>query len=155
MATATKPVTYSGPEAAELAGISYRQVDYWCRQGVLGAAHQRPIGSGQRRQLTGWDVLALRAVGRVSAALIELFGRDVHAGSVTLYRDVADQVRAGRLHVAFEMGEHVELTLYVADLVDGLELTAPTAAASSVLSPAAATGDVDRRAAGATPGRAS
>jgi hypothetical protein len=107
--------TMSGQAAADLAGITYRKVHYWCTQGVLGVEHQVPLGSGYRRQLTARDVHALRAIERVSLALDELDGTSAR-GSTTLYRLVADQVRAGADVVRVRLGEHVELTVDVADL---------------------------------------
>jgi hypothetical protein len=106
----------SGAEAARLAGITYRKVDYWCRQGVLGEEHRRPIGSGQHRRLTALDVTALRAIERVSQELAALIGRESKVGSTVLYRLVADQVRSGADVVRVRLGDHVELTVDVADL---------------------------------------
>lgn len=107
----------SGPTAARRAGITYRKLDYWCREGVLGEEHQVPAGSGHSRQLTDLDVAALQAIGRVSEALAEMAGQVRNLGSVKLYRVVADQVRAGATVVQVRLGDHVELTIDIADLV--------------------------------------
>jgi hypothetical protein len=108
--------TMSGQAAADLAGITYRKVDYWCREGVLGEELRVPVGSGNQRQLTARDVCVLRAIERVSLALGEVTGAISKVGSITLYRLVASQVRAGADVVRVRLGEHVELTVDVADL---------------------------------------
>lgn len=53
--------TYSTREAVDLAGVSYRQADYWIRRGLVEPA-VNPVGSGTRRRWTVEDVLALRVV---------------------------------------------------------------------------------------------
>lgn len=59
---------YTTEEAAEVAGVTYRQLDYWLRQGyvVIGApAH----GCGSRRKFATDEVAALvRCVGRMRSA---------------------------------------------------------------------------------------
>lgn len=39
-----------GPEAAEAAGITYRQLDYWTRLGWLNARRSNCPGSGHQRE---------------------------------------------------------------------------------------------------------
>lgn len=55
----TDEVTYSSVELVELGGISYRQLDYWCRTKRLpDNAH----GTGSLRTFTGADVQFVRYV---------------------------------------------------------------------------------------------
>lgn len=122
--SATDTVTYSGPEAARLAGVTYRQVHYWCSEGVLGPEHQRPLGSGTPRCLTAQDVRLLQAVGRIRAALVELTGPGQQVGpfkigSLALYRRVVERVLAGATEIRFQLTDHVTLTVDVSDLHDG------------------------------------
>lgn len=56
----TRP-TYSTREAVDLAGVSYRQADYWIRRGLVEPT-VNPSGSGSRRRWSEDDVLALRVV---------------------------------------------------------------------------------------------
>lgn len=122
--TATDTVTHSGPEAARLAGVTYRQVHYWCSEGVLGPEHQRPLGSGTPRRLTAEDVRLLQAIGRVSGALVELAGLGQQVGpsktgSLALYRRVVERVLAGATEIRFQLTDHVTLTVDVGDLCGG------------------------------------
>lgn len=52
--------------AARVAGCSYRQLDYWCRCGVLGPQHAQSVGSGGRRVFTGREVTLLRLCSLLS-----------------------------------------------------------------------------------------
>jgi DNA-binding transcriptional MerR regulator len=71
--------TYSSREAYEIAGITYRQLDYWARSGVLDIG---PTGIGFPRRFTEAQVrelrvaAALRKAGvgleRISEALVAL-----------------------------------------------------------------------------------
>jgi DNA-binding transcriptional MerR regulator len=47
--------TISSMDACEQAGITYRQLDYWCRTGYLGPEQKR-WGSGNPRSFTIRDV---------------------------------------------------------------------------------------------------
>jgi hypothetical protein len=56
---------WSGPDAAEMAGITYRQLDYWARIGLCGPSLQQPHGSGTRRRYSSDDVRLLALLGQV------------------------------------------------------------------------------------------
>ena len=59
--------SFSTAAAAHLAGVTYRQADYWCRHGVLDPAHNGAgSGSGHARAWTAEDVAALRVCGRLA-----------------------------------------------------------------------------------------
>ena len=58
--------TYGAPRAAQLAGISYRQLDYWTRAGAV-AAEVHAAGSGSRRRFSEHQVCILRALGDLAA----------------------------------------------------------------------------------------
>lgn len=64
--------TYTSNEVALMAGVTYRQLDYWLRTGWLnigGEAH----GSGSRRRFSRVEALALvRMVERYQAAKDEI-----------------------------------------------------------------------------------
>lgn len=48
-------------------GVSYRQVDHWCRVGVLGERLQHVGGSGKRRKFTDDEVLRLVILAEIDA----------------------------------------------------------------------------------------
>jgi hypothetical protein len=52
-------VSYTSTEACRLAGCSYRQLDYWAREGKLGPP-KRP-GAGKDRSFEDYEVVLLRA----------------------------------------------------------------------------------------------
>jgi hypothetical protein len=54
MTTATHPATYSSVEVCRQTGLTYRQLDYWCRQGWLQPeAYSR--GNAKPGYGPGWD----------------------------------------------------------------------------------------------------
>jgi hypothetical protein len=48
--------------AADRAGITYRQLDWWCRQGYV---HAPSAGSGYRRTIPGPEMQVLQRMGRL------------------------------------------------------------------------------------------
>lgn len=52
--------------AAALTGATYRQLDYWIRNGILGK-HLASLGSGRRRTFTDVDVEIVAALVRLAA----------------------------------------------------------------------------------------
>jgi DNA-binding transcriptional MerR regulator len=53
----------SGPKAAELANITYRQLDYWARQGWVTPSVEAGVGRPGRRIYAQGDVVKLAALG--------------------------------------------------------------------------------------------
>lgn len=62
---------FSGPEAAELAGISYRQLDYWARQRWVSPTRVTREGA-QRRTYTAADVVRLAALGHLGRSRVDV-----------------------------------------------------------------------------------
>lgn len=52
----------SGPEAAKLIGISYRQIDYWDRIELVKPSVNKAAGSGSQRRYSMEDLMALSVV---------------------------------------------------------------------------------------------
>lgn len=72
--------TYSGTRAAQIVGISYRQLDYWARTDLIRPSGSDAAGSGSRRQYTYRDLLELKVVKKLIDAGIRLESvRDVFA----------------------------------------------------------------------------
>lgn len=68
--TITKPGGFSSHQVAEMVGITYRQLDYWVRVGIIGAEHKARVGSGCPRRWTLEEVYRLKAiVARYTEAL--------------------------------------------------------------------------------------
>lgn len=58
-------VGYRGPIACAAAGITYRQLDYWARTGLVMPSVQGAQGSGSHRLYGFRDILILRIVKRL------------------------------------------------------------------------------------------
>lgn len=58
-------VGYRGPIACRAAGITYRQLDYWARTGLVEPSVRTATGSGTQRLYSFRDVLVLKVVKRL------------------------------------------------------------------------------------------
>src|SRR5512142_1334844 len=58
-------VGYRGPTACAAAGITYRQLDYWARTGLVEPSVQGAHGSGSQRLYGFRDILVLKVVKRL------------------------------------------------------------------------------------------
>lgn len=56
---------YRGPVACSAAGITYRQLDYWARTGLVEPTIRAAQGSGSQRLYSFRDILILRVVKRL------------------------------------------------------------------------------------------
>ena len=56
---------YRGPVACSAAGITYRQLDYWARTGLVEPSIRPASGSGTQRLYAFRDILILRIVKRL------------------------------------------------------------------------------------------
>ncbi len=57
-----REVGYSGPTACAVVGISYRQLDYWARTGLLSPSLAKAAGSGTQRRYAYRDLVALKVI---------------------------------------------------------------------------------------------
>ncbi|GAB2838424.1 MerR family transcriptional regulator [Streptomyces daliensis] len=58
-------VGYRGPTACSAAGITYRQLDYWARTGLVEPSIRSAYGSGSQRLYSFRDVVVLKIVKRL------------------------------------------------------------------------------------------
>ena len=58
-------VGYRGPTACAVAGITYRQLDYWARTGLVTPSVRDASGSGTQRLYSFRDILVLKLVRRL------------------------------------------------------------------------------------------
>ena len=56
---------FSSPQTIEIIGISYRQLDYWTRTGLVRSTAQSAVGSGSRRRYSYSDLLELKPIKRL------------------------------------------------------------------------------------------
>jgi DNA-binding transcriptional MerR regulator len=65
-------VGYRGPTACSAAGISYRQLDYWARTGLVEPSVRTAGGSGTQRLYSFRDILLLKVIKRLLDAGVSL-----------------------------------------------------------------------------------
>jgi DNA-binding transcriptional MerR regulator len=63
---------YRGPTACNAAGITYRQLDYWARTGLVEPSVRGATGSGTQRLYSFRDILVLKVIKRLLDAGISL-----------------------------------------------------------------------------------
>lgn len=91
---------YRGPVACGAAGITYRQLDYWARTGLVEPSIRGAQGSGSQRLYSFRDILLLKIVKRlldtgvslqqIRTAVTALHERGIHdLTSITLMSDGA------------------------------------------------------------------
>lgn len=72
MSDRTAEEGFSGQRAAEIVGITYRQLDYWARTNLVRPTLADAKGSGSRRRYSYRDLLELKAIKRLLDAGIKL-----------------------------------------------------------------------------------
>jgi DNA-binding transcriptional MerR regulator len=65
-------IGYRGATACAAAGISYRQLDYWARTGLVEPSIRTAMGSGTQRLYGFRDILVLKIVKRLLDAGVSL-----------------------------------------------------------------------------------
>ena len=146
---------YSGKKAAEIVGISYRQLDYWARTDLVRPSVADAAGSGSRRQYAYRDLLELKVVKSMLDAGIKLesvraafdylreqLGEDVASaqlviggGKAILVRDdqeLLDVIKSGQLVMTSLLsldGVQREIDTKIVELFpsEGVVVTAPEA----------------------------
>jgi DNA-binding transcriptional MerR regulator len=63
---------FHGPQVCDLVGISYRQLDYWARTGLLQPSLANARGSGSRRVYSYSDLLGLKVIKQLLDAGVSL-----------------------------------------------------------------------------------
>ena len=82
-------IGYRGPTACAAAGISYRQLDYWARTGLVEPSVREASGSGTQRLYSFRDILVLKIVKKLLDAGVSL--QNIRTAIATLRdRGVAD-----------------------------------------------------------------
>lgn len=115
--SATETSSITGGDLVRLVGTSNRQVHSWCLAGVFGPEQMSRIGSGNYRRFDATDVMVARACRRLVDAF-DWRARNGRQFPMPVVVEVADQVRSGADVVRVRLGDHVELTVDIADLRD-------------------------------------
>lgn len=101
-------VGYSGRKAAEVVGISYRQLDYWARTDLVRPSLAEARGSGSRRLYSYRDLLELKviktlldaglkleSVREVFSYMREQLGEDISSANLVISGKSSVLVRSG------------------------------------------------------------
>ncbi len=73
MVNAAEPVDgFRGPQVCEIVGITYRQLDYWARTGLLVPSITAARGSGSQRRYSYRDVVELKVIKQLLDAGLSL-----------------------------------------------------------------------------------
>ncbi|MDR0283505.1 MAG: MerR family transcriptional regulator, partial [Propionibacteriaceae bacterium] len=122
----SEDVGYRGPVACQAAGITYRQLDYWARTGLVTPEIRSAEGSGSQRLYSFRDLLLLKviknlidagiALPHIRLAISYLRSRRVDITSTTLMsdgtsvfectedREIIDLVKGGQAMFAIDLG---------------------------------------------------
>lgn len=65
-------IGYRAPQVCSLVGITYRQLDYWARTGLIQPSVQAAQGSGTQRRYSFGDIVQLKVVKRLLDAGMSL-----------------------------------------------------------------------------------
>jgi DNA-binding transcriptional MerR regulator len=126
---------YSGAKAAEIVGITYRQLDYWARTDLVRPSLVDASGSGSRRRYSYRDLLELRVIKSLLDAGIKLesvrevftylrdnLGEDVATANLVIQGNQAVLVRdGGELIDLVKKGQGVLNVLALSHVVDDLD----------------------------------
>lgn len=63
---------YSGPQVCKIAGITYRQLDYWARTDLLRPSLADARGSGSKRRYSYGDLVEVKVIKRLLDAGMSL-----------------------------------------------------------------------------------
>jgi len=99
---------YRGPTACAAAGISYRQLDYWARTGLVEPSIRPATGSGSQRLYGFRDILVLKVVKRLLDTGISL-----------------QQIRAAVTHLRERGTANLAAITLMSDGVSVYEFTSP------------------------------
>jgi DNA-binding transcriptional MerR regulator len=99
---------YRGPTACHAAGITYRQLDYWARTGLVEPSVRAAQGSGSQRLYSFRDILVLKVVKRLLDTGISL-----------------QQIRAAVQHLRDRGTEDLAQVTLMSDGVSVYECTSP------------------------------
>lgn len=86
---------YSGRQAAEIVGISYRQLDYWARTDLVRPSLADASGSGSRRRYSYRDLLELKVIKTLLDAGLKL--ENVRSTFTYLREQLGEDVAAANL----------------------------------------------------------
>ena len=145
---------FRGSEVCSLVGITYRQLDYWARTGLLRPSIADATGSGSQRRYSYRDVLELKVIKRLLDAGLKL--QQARQAVECLRGDLGGDLASAQLVLAGSRSVLTHSDGEVVDLLAGGQGVFNILPLSSVVSELDAAivgiGDTERRPTGTTPG---
>ncbi len=86
---------FRGPQVCAIVGITYRQLDYWARTGLLVPSITAAKGSGTQRRYSYRDVLELKVIKQLLDAELSL--TSARKAIECLRRDLGEDVSSANL----------------------------------------------------------
>ena len=109
----TRDGGFRGPQVCKLIGITYRQLDYWARTGLLRPSLADARGSGSKRLYSYRDLLELKVIKQLLDAGISL--QSARRAVDCLREDLGADLAAAKLVL---MGTHSVLAKSNGEVVD-------------------------------------
>jgi DNA-binding transcriptional MerR regulator len=118
VSTPTNPAPdgYSGKRAADIVGISYRQLDYWARTDLIRPSLADARGSGSRRRYSYRDLLELKLVKTLLDNGIKL--ESIREAFLYLRDQLGEDVTSAKLVIAGNSAILVEEDEQLIDVVN-------------------------------------
>ena len=92
--TDSSALGYRGPQVCSIVGITYRQLDYWARTGLLHPSISEARGSGSQRVYSYSDLLQLKVIKRLLDSGVSL---QAARRAIECLRSSGDDVAAANL----------------------------------------------------------
>ena len=110
----SQDIGYRGASAAAAAGITYRQLDYWDRTGLVIPSIQSATGSGSQRLYAFRDILVLKLVKRlldtgVSLQQIRLAVEQLRAAGMSDLSNTTLMSDGARVYLCTSQDEVIDL----------------------------------------------
>jgi len=109
---------FSGKAAAEIVGITYRQLDYWARTDLVRPTLADAKGSGSRRRYSYRDLLELKLIKTMLDSGIKL--ESVRDAFSYLRTNLGEEVASARLVIAGSSAVLVRDDAEMIEVVNGL-----------------------------------
>src|ERR1700722_9199849 len=103
---------YRGPQVCKIVGITYRQLDYWARTGLLRPSVVDANGSGTQRRYSYQDVVELKVIKQLLDAGVNL---QKARRAIACLRDGGGELSSANLVIA---GEDSVLAKSGAEIID-------------------------------------
>jgi DNA-binding transcriptional MerR regulator len=107
---------YRGPQVCNIVGITYRQLDYWARTGLLRPSLDDAKGSGTKRRYSYGDVVELKVIKQLLDAGVNL---QQARRAISCLRESGEDLATANLVIAGEGSVLARTGEEIIDLLQG------------------------------------